>query len=145
MSQPPIQQWAGHYIGNLGLAVVPLAARSKKCVVDDWMNRTFAVEHFAENANIGLRSINGLVVQQRHPCRAFPIRGKRRCRLHGGLSTGPRTAAGLERSRRARWKHGRFSQAAIEARRIARWETREQGMARIEREERRTASRALGV
>ena len=27
-----------------------------------------------------------------------------RCRLHGGLSTGPRTPAGLERSRRARWK-----------------------------------------
>lgn len=67
MSHAPIQQWAGHYIGNLGLAVVPLAARSKKCVVDDWMNRTFAVEHFAENANIGLRSINGLVVRQRHP------------------------------------------------------------------------------
>jgi hypothetical protein len=29
-----------------------------------------------------------------------------RCRLHGGLSTGPRTAEGLTRSRRARWKHG---------------------------------------
>ena len=29
-----------------------------------------------------------------------------RCRLHGGLSTGPRTPAGLARSRCARWKHG---------------------------------------
>jgi len=29
-----------------------------------------------------------------------------RCRMHGGLSTGPRTPAGLARSRRARWKHG---------------------------------------
>jgi len=29
-----------------------------------------------------------------------------RCRLHGGESTGPRTPAGLERSRRARWRHG---------------------------------------
>ena len=29
-----------------------------------------------------------------------------RCRLHGGLSTGPRTPDGLARSRRARWKHG---------------------------------------
>ena len=29
-----------------------------------------------------------------------------RCRLHGGLSTGPRTPEGLARSRRARWKHG---------------------------------------
>ena len=29
-----------------------------------------------------------------------------RCRLHGGLSTGPRPPAGLARSRRVRWKHG---------------------------------------
>jgi hypothetical protein len=36
-----------------------------------------------------------------------------RCRLHGGLSTGPRTPEGLERSRRARWKHGGYS---VEAR-----------------------------
>jgi hypothetical protein len=37
-----------------------------------------------------------------------------RCRLHGGLSTGPRTPAGLARSRRARWKHGARS-AAVRA------------------------------
>ena len=33
-----------------------------------------------------------------------------RCRMHGGCSTGPRTAEGLARSKRARWKHGRYSQ-----------------------------------
>ena len=33
-----------------------------------------------------------------------------RCRMHGGLSTGPRTPEGLARSRRARWKHGAYSQ-----------------------------------
>jgi hypothetical protein len=32
--------------------------------------------------------------------------------MHGGKSTGPRTAEGLERSRRANWRHGRFSAAA---------------------------------
>jgi hypothetical protein len=32
-----------------------------------------------------------------------------RCRLHGGLSTGARTAAGLERIRKAQTKHGRYS------------------------------------
>jgi hypothetical protein len=32
-----------------------------------------------------------------------------RCRLHAGLSTGPQTPEGLERSRRARWKHGAYS------------------------------------
>jgi hypothetical protein len=40
-----------------------------------------------------------------------------RCRLHGGLSTGPKTAAGRERARQAVTKHGRFSQAAVDARR----------------------------
>jgi len=35
---------------------------------------------------------------------------KGRCKFHGGLSTGPRTPEGLERSRRARWKHGAYSQ-----------------------------------
>ena len=28
-----------------------------------------------------------------------------RCKFHGGKSTGPRTPEGLERSRRANWKH----------------------------------------
>lgn len=32
-----------------------------------------------------------------------------RCRLHGGASTGPRTAEGLERIRIARTIHGRYS------------------------------------
>jgi hypothetical protein len=35
-----------------------------------------------------------------------------RCKLHGGKSTGPRTPEGLERSRRATWKHGHFSREA---------------------------------
>lgn len=43
------------------------------------------------------------------PCLCPAIRGKVRCRLHGGLSTGPRTEEGLARSQRARWIHGRYS------------------------------------
>ena len=31
----------------------------------------------------------------------------------GGASTGPRTAEGLARSRRARWKHGLYSAQAL--------------------------------
>jgi len=34
-----------------------------------------------------------------------------RCRLHGGLSTGPRTAQGRARCARARLKHGTYSAA----------------------------------
>jgi hypothetical protein len=36
-----------------------------------------------------------------------------RCRLHGGLSTGPKTKEGIERIRRAKTKHGLFSAVAI--------------------------------
>jgi hypothetical protein len=37
--------------------------------------------------------------------------------FHGGASTGPRTLEGLERSRRARWKGGRYSEKRKEWRR----------------------------
>ena len=47
------------------------------------------------------------------------IRRKRRCRMHGGKSTGPRTVNGLARSRRARWVHGRRSVETPKARRAA--------------------------
>jgi hypothetical protein len=47
-----------------------------------------------------------------------------RCRLHGGLSTGPRTPEGLARSRRARWKHGARSAEVRALRRAARTQLR---------------------
>lgn len=34
--------------------------------------------------------------------------------MHGGLSTGPKTAEGKERIRRANWKHGRYAKGARE-------------------------------
>lgn len=40
------------------------------------------------------------------PCRARAIRGKRRCKFHGGLSTGPKTLEGRDRiaaAQRQRW------------------------------------------
>jgi hypothetical protein len=75
--------------------------------------------------------------RDRQPCQAHPVKGKRRCRMYGGMSTGPRTHEGLERSKRANWKHGRYSQTAIEARRIANYETFEAAMKRMQRESRR--------
>ena len=47
-----------------------------------------------------------------HPCGRYAMKTNGRCRMHGGLSTGPKTAAGLARSRRANWKHGLYSQRA---------------------------------
>jgi hypothetical protein len=43
-----------------------------------------------------------------------------RCRWHGGCSTGARTPEGLERARRASWKHGQRSAAALAANRAVR-------------------------
>jgi hypothetical protein len=45
------------------------------------------------------------------PCRAAAMPNGR-CRIHGGKSTGPLTPEGLERSRRANWKHGYYSREA---------------------------------
>jgi hypothetical protein len=42
------------------------------------------------------------------------VREKRRCRMHGGKSTGPRTPDGRRRSQRARWRHGGYSAAERE-------------------------------
>jgi hypothetical protein len=58
------------------------------------------------------------------PC-AGPAMTNGRCRMHGGASTGARTATGLERLRQAPLKHGR---RGAEARQAA----RERGAARRE-------------
>ena len=49
-------------------------------------------------------------------CQKPPLKGKSRCRLHGGLSTGPKTPEGKARIAAAHWKHGRRSKAFIETR-----------------------------
>lgn len=48
-------------------------------------------------------------------CPAMP---NGRCRLHGGLSTGAKTAEGIERIRQAVTKHGRYSGRAQAERRL---------------------------
>ena len=58
-------------------------------------------------------------------CRCPAIRNRRRCRLHGGKSTGPRTAEGLGRSQRARWKHGLYSRETRDIRANSRRQWRE--------------------
>ena len=42
------------------------------------------------------------------PCQC-PAMSNGRCRLHGGLSTGPKTPEGLARSQKANWKFGLYS------------------------------------
>ena len=47
-------------------------------------------------------------------CQNPTIKGRSRCKLHGGLSTGPRTPEGKARSIAAHTKHGRRSRAHVE-------------------------------
>src|SRR5271169_5478850 len=61
------------------------------------------------NPNLALAPRCGARTRAGCPCRAPAIRGKLRCRMHGGRSTGPRTAEGLARLRAARTIHGHYS------------------------------------
>ena len=45
------------------------------------------------------------------PCKAPAMRGRKRCRMHGGPSPG------APRGNRHNWRHGRYSREAIERRR----------------------------
>jgi hypothetical protein len=56
----------------------------------------------------------GATTRRRTACQCPAMRDRRRCRLHGGKSTGPRTPDGLERSQRANYKHGAYSRATRE-------------------------------
>ena len=49
------------------------------------------------------------------PCKNLPMKNGR-CRMHGGASTGPKTAAGLARSQAAGLIHGGRSREMIEFR-----------------------------
>lgn len=53
------------------------------------------------------------------PCKNPAITGKERCRMHGGKSTGPRTAEGKARIAAAHLVHGRRTRARDEARKQA--------------------------
>ncbi|HXM22205.1 MAG TPA: HGGxSTG domain-containing protein [Terriglobales bacterium] len=64
---------------------------------------------FAKAPRCGAKNRRGTSCQ----CPAMP---NGRCRLHGGLSTGARTAEGIERIRQTLTKHGRYSQAARQER-----------------------------
>ena len=47
-------------------------------------------------------------------CQKPAIRGRWRCQLHGGRSTGARTPEGLQKLKDIHWKHGQRSREAIE-------------------------------
>ena len=50
---------------------------------------------------------NALSKRTREQCKAPAIRGRSKCRFHGGLSAGPRTQEGRNRCAEAKLVHGR--------------------------------------
>lgn len=56
---------------------------------------------------IGCSKCQARRVAGRGPCRAPAVRGQRVCRFHGGLSSGPKTAAGKGVSANRFFQHGR--------------------------------------
>ena len=70
-----------------------------------WLRSGNAPGDFSTAARCGAKTRSGTLCQ----CPAMP---NGRCRLHGGLSTGAKTAAGIERIREAVTKHGRRTRAA---------------------------------
>jgi hypothetical protein len=78
-----------------------------------WLKHNNPPGNFLKAKRCGARNRRG------SPC-CCPAMPNGRCRLHGGLSTGPKTPEGKERARRANLKHGRFTAEAIRERREVR-------------------------
>ena len=57
-------------------------------------NKTNLLKDQHPRASRGPSSRCGAKTRSGVSCAKFPIKGKRRCRLYGGLSAGPRTPAG---------------------------------------------------
>jgi predicted P-loop ATPase len=56
-----IKEWAEFYL-SLNLSPVPLLPNKKECRDANWLKTTYTPESFAAGENLGIRSINGLVV-----------------------------------------------------------------------------------
>jgi len=48
-------------------------------------------------------------------CQKWAVRGRNTCHMHGGLSIGPKTKAGKERSGKANFRHGQFTKESQQA------------------------------
>ena len=77
-----------------------------------WLKNGNPPGDFSKAPRCGAKNRRGV------PCQC-PAMANGRCRLHGGLSTGPKTAEGIARIRRAVTKHGWYSATAkLERRRF---------------------------
>ena len=96
------------------ICVSYIAIRLARCCI--WTNRVnpllqatkIMYEHNPMKEAALTNPFCGAKTRSGKPCEKFPLAGKRRCRLHGGLSTGPKTVEGRGRIAAANTKHGRY-------------------------------------
>ncbi|WP_363320823.1 helix-turn-helix transcriptional regulator [Roseovarius sp.] len=88
-----------------GVFPAPLRARNRVLEASD-----FPAVKRRGNGCCGAKTRKG------KPCRAKPLPGKRRCKFHGGMSTGPRTPEGRGRiaeAQRRRWRAWRAARGEV--------------------------------
>ena len=95
-------------------------ARGDGVLVDsqqEWLDRQYArLKEKALEQAARYRQPCSAKTRKGHPCRLMSERGKRRCKFHGGMSTGPRTAAGkakIAAVQRKRWADRRVCQLQV--------------------------------
>jgi hypothetical protein len=69
--------------------------------------------------NIVCRRCNATSKRTKLQCGGPAVRGKTKCKTHGGLSTGPRTAEGKLRCAQAKTIHGQDTRADRQVHRLA--------------------------
>lgn len=113
-----IHAFEAHANGCLVLQKLQSGGRQHGDAGGGWLKNGNPPGDFSKAPRCGARNRRGT------PCQC-PAMKNGRCRLHGGLSTGPKTAEGIERIRKAQIKHGWYSQEAVARRRESRRMLRE--------------------
>jgi hypothetical protein len=101
--QAAVKPLWGRLTGGRGVGMRNKTANEPHAKRCGWLKNANPPGNPASAPRCGARTRKG------SPCGSPAVRGKKRCRMHGGLSTGPRTAESLARSKQAHWKHGRYS------------------------------------
>ncbi|HVC59449.1 MAG TPA: HGGxSTG domain-containing protein [Acetobacteraceae bacterium] len=91
------------------LAVLPLTVPLRTVPLRTGPLRTGPLRNGNPRGNPNAAPRCGARTRSGCPCRAPAMHGKLRCRMHGGGSTGPRTAEGLAHLRAAHTTHGRYT------------------------------------
>jgi hypothetical protein len=119
---PLLQLWLdhGHRPGMREIGLAPVAPASVPAsraklhaasgLTRGWLRHGNPSGDFRASPRCGARTRSGGCCRQ-------PAMANGCCRMHGGLSTGPRTTEGLRRSRHSRYVHGFRSQPVLDLRR----------------------------